>query len=119
MTGGDVPGRRNQKEKRDAPGHGIGALGTSGATGKVPGPAEQVPRAPMGPRGVQRSPTSTDEGHKEVETIAPVPSRPPLYPPDSKYYQVPITFEVELLDRFAPKQPAQTAGRTAAGEGGA
>ena len=33
--------------------------------------------------------------------------------------EVPITFEVELLDRFAPKKPAQTAERPSGKDGGA
>jgi hypothetical protein len=42
--------------------------------------------------------------------MAPVPERPSLYAPGSKYYVVPITFEVELVDERSPA-PARTAGR--------
>jgi type IV pilus assembly protein PilM len=38
------------------------------------------------------------EQSKDLDALAPVPARPQLYPPGSKYYKLPITFEVELID---------------------
>ncbi|MFQ5845550.1 MAG: hypothetical protein ACE5JG_11250 [Planctomycetota bacterium] len=35
-----------------------------------------------------------------------MPSRPAIYPPGSRFYVVPVTFEVELLDRAAMEQIA-------------
>lgn len=34
---------------------------------------------------------------KDLNEWAPVPGRPALYPPNSRYYRIPITFELELI----------------------
>jgi hypothetical protein len=48
--------------------------------------------------------------------MAPLPDRPSIYPPGSEYYRVPITFEIELLDRAAMRKAEATATRNASGE---
>ena len=48
--------------------------------------------------------------------MGPIPARPSLYPPNSTYYRVPITFEVELLDARRLPASGETA-RAAGGEG--
>jgi len=49
--------------------------------------------------------------------MGPVPDEPSVYPPGSKYYLVPITFEVELLDRAARRKIEATAARNASAGG--
>ncbi|MBT8484203.1 MAG: hypothetical protein KJO43_01400, partial [Phycisphaerae bacterium] len=53
------------------------------------------------------TPTAAD-----IETLAPMPGRPPVYPKDTVVYRVPITFEIEIIDPNAeePKQTASIAG---------
>jgi hypothetical protein len=46
-----------------------------------------------------------------------VPDRPAIYPAGSMYYLVPITFEIELLDRAAQAQIDATASAGSDGEG--
>jgi hypothetical protein len=106
-------GRRDRGNKREAPGKGIGS-GLGAGTGDS-GPARPnapIGRAPPGPGGSRppRSPDAGAEGDlKDIDAAAPVPQRPSVYPAGSQYYVFPITFEIELLDRFAPKAPGQTA----------
>ncbi len=109
-TGGDGMGRREKQGKRDAPGKGGVGSFDSGSSSRPINPVGSKPTGGIGPR-IPRSPDSgeTVEALKDIDEIAPVPSRPSVYPAGSQYYLVPITFEVELLDRFAPKVPGQTA----------
>ncbi len=121
--GGPEIGRRSKGAKRGAPGSGLGGggFGTSGS-GQAPpstgGGGYQGPRsAPTGdlgrPRGTGGTGRSGPGTHADLEAFAPVPQRPSVFKPGDKYYVVPITFEVELLDRFA-EIPGKA---TAAGEG--
>jgi hypothetical protein len=53
----------------------------------------------------------------DLDALAPLPDKPSLFPPNSIYYRVPITFKVEILDP-SQKPPAtgQSADRGRAGE---
>ncbi len=108
-TGDGMMGRREKQGKREAPGKGIGSLDSGSSSRSIP-PVGNKPAEGIGPR-IQRSTSSGEsvEAMKDIDEIAPVPGRPSVYPAGSQYYLVPITFEVELLDRFAPKAPGQTA----------
>ena len=46
----------------------------------------------------------------DLNSLAPLPDRPSLYPADSKYFLVPVTFEIELITRPEAPAPEQTAG---------
>ena len=52
---------------------------------------------------------STTGRAADVDSLAPLPDRPSLYPADSKYFLVPVTFEIELLTRPDAPAPEQTA----------
>jgi hypothetical protein len=109
-TGDGMMGRREKGGKREAPGKGIGSLDSGGSSRSI-NPVGSKPAGGLGPRIPPRSPDSGEnvEALKDIDEIAPVPGRPSVYPAGSQYYLVPITFEVELLDRFAPRAPGQTA----------
>jgi len=120
--GGGKVGRRNKdKGKRDAPGRGSGRFGERG--GGTTGPARGVPRPPirrsLGPgRQPQRPDRSPSGGttNASLDSMGPVPDEPSVYPVGSEYYLVPITFEVELLDRAArQKVEAAAAGNASPG----
>ncbi len=49
--------------------------------------------------------------------MGPVPDEPSIYPVGSEYYLVPITFEIELLDRAAQRKVDATAAGKASSEG--
>ncbi|MCZ6851785.1 MAG: type IV pilus assembly protein PilM [Planctomycetota bacterium] len=112
MTGGgDTPGRRARPSgRRRPPGPPSGGLGIS--RGEQPsasgGPRRQSRPGPRHPPGQ----ASGRGEHNVLDAMGPVPNRPTLYPPNSKYYLVPITFEVELLDA-----PSTLPADTAAGRG--
>jgi type IV pilus assembly protein PilM len=117
--GGPEIGRRKKgKDKRDAPGKGGGAFGTGGGGGQqAPSDPRSGRRPPpgQGSRGgaSSRTPRGGSRGgeHADLEALGPVPDRPSLYPVDSLYYVVPITFEVELVDERAPAPASRTVAR--------
>jgi type IV pilus assembly protein PilM len=118
--GGPDTGRRKRSGgKRDAPGKGGSGFGTGGGSGQAPRGAgdRDMPRIPdrssgFGTRGTRSGRSGARSGeHGDLEVMSPVPDRPSLYPVDSKYYVVPITFEVELVDERAPAAAARTAAR--------
>ena len=55
--------------------------------------------------------------HASLDSMGPVPDEPSVYPVGSEYYLVPITFEIELLDRAAQQSAEATAVRDATQEG--
>ena len=113
--GGGLPGRRQRPgEKQRPPGWNVGGTGPGG--GAAP-PARSNPPGGTGPGtlGRRTGPPSGDGGSTDrqsanLDNLAPLPDRPSLYPADSKYFLVPVTFEIELITR--PDAPAveQTAG---------
>lgn len=112
--GSGAVGLRDPGKKIEAPGGSAGEV--SGVGGGGPGatpPPTQAPRKP--PTGTRPPGTGDTFGSGESREVrdlnedAPVPSRPRLYPPGSKYYRIPITFEVELIDSAAPKQTTESA----------
>ncbi|MCH8342696.1 MAG: type IV pilus assembly protein PilM [Planctomycetes bacterium] len=112
MTGGGgAPGRRAPSSgRRRPPGPPGGGLGIS--RGGQP-PASGGPRRPSPPGSRRPAGKASGRGeHNVLDAMGPVPNRPTLYPPNSKYYLVPITFEVELLD-----VPSALPADTAAGRG--
>jgi type IV pilus assembly protein PilM len=116
--GGAGMGRRKKGgQKRDAPGKGGGGFGAGGGSQAPPGaggiPRPSQERGSIGGRGGSR-PSRSGAGigrHGDLEALAPVPDRPSLFPVDSTYYVVPITFEVELVNERAPASGARTASR--------
>ncbi len=85
-----------------------GSPGTSPSAPKTPPkpPAGSTGGSPSGPPpGAGGAGTETKE-LGDLNVVAPVPAKPGLYPPNSKYYRIPITFEVELIDA----NPAPVAG---------
>ncbi|MHC4773717.1 MAG: type IV pilus assembly protein PilM [Planctomycetota bacterium] len=116
--GPDTGRRKRDKGKRDAPGKGGSGFGIGGGGGQAPPRTgdRDVPRLPdrggFPSRGSRSGRSGARSGeHGDLEALGPVPDRPSLYPPDSKYYVVPITFEVELVDERAPAAAARTVAR--------
>ena len=113
--GGTNIGRRGPKEKRDAPGRnrggsfGSSSEGPKQPTGRRPGPGRGLP----GPR---RSGAGGTE-HRDLDDYGPVPQRPSLYPPNSEYYIVPVTFEIEILDKPLEPEADRTVAEAGSGEG--
>jgi hypothetical protein len=90
---------------------GKGSGGSLGSTPAAPSTPSQ-PTQPMAPIGVG---TAADPNVvKDLNAMAPAPRKPRLYPDGSKYFLVPITFEVELIDPKAIATPAAPAGDAAA-----
>jgi type IV pilus assembly protein PilM len=116
----------------DAGGGGVGFGGSgggrrtgAGGSGRPPGSDIGFGGAPPGPGsggaapgfGGQRAPGGRPspggrpapgggkdrEVSADLEAAAPLPEAPSLYPPRSRFYRVPITFEIELLDPTAAK----------------
>ena len=46
----------------------------------------------------------------DINAEAPLPSAPQVYPPGSVFYRIPITFEIEILDKAAAPAQAADAG---------
>ena len=115
MGGAGMPGRREKPGRRAAPGAGVGGPGSS--SGNLPPAGNNPPGTdPDGgryrERGGQRSGNlGQDPGRSaDLDNLAPLPDRPSLYPADSKYFLVPVTFEIELITRPDATAPEQTAG---------
>jgi type IV pilus assembly protein PilM len=121
--GGGGLGRRDKRGKRSAPGKGgSGGFGAPGGGSSTPGGGQQ--RAPTGGYGTPgrtrstggRAPTG-GTSHASLDSMGPVPDEPSVYPAGSEYYLVPITFEVELLDRAAQRKVDATAAGQASAKG--
>ncbi|MCH2149696.1 MAG: hypothetical protein MK095_09705, partial [Phycisphaerales bacterium] len=67
---------------------------------------------PMGGGGHEGGGSRSGSGRRSnrsesLDTMAPLPVPPALYPPNTTRYDVPLTFEIELLDpKAAPKTAA-------------
>ena len=112
--GQGMPGRRERPKGRQAPpGAGIGSISGTGGQGSPPSPSN-----PPGTGGGYQEPGSQRSGNRGQDTgrpadpnsLAPLPDRPSLYPTDSMYFLVPVTFQIELLTRPEAPAPEQTAG---------
>ena len=97
-----------------APGGGI-SVGGRGGDSSTAGPASpSAPRSPGSSNQPSGSPNwnldpNAANAAKDLNEMAPVPTRPQLLPPNSKFYRVPITFTIELLDSGStPQAPANT-----------
>ena len=120
-SGGGAPGRRDKRGKRSAPGKG----GSSGfdAPGGTTAPGRSPNRPPVpGSFGQGRQPprggrSTGGTTHVSLDSMGPVPDEPSVYPAGSEYYLVPITFEVELLDRAAQRKAEASVARNASPEG--
>jgi len=53
------------------------------------------------------------ERNLSLDADAPMPTRPAAHPPGSKFYRIPITFEIELIDPGRPATPPASAARPA------
>ncbi len=122
-SGGGAPGRRDKRGKRSAPGKG-GSSGFGAPSGgpATPGRGQQRPPVP-GRFGSSRQrpaggrPPAGGTTHVSLDSMGPVPDEPSVYPAGSEYYLVPITFEVELLDRAAQRKAEASVARNASPEG--
>ena len=76
-----------------------------------------MPPGRPGQRSTGDTSRSGSSTHAELDDFGPVPNRPQVYEPGDKYYTFPITFEVELLDRFAPITGKSAAAGTGTGKG--
>ena len=115
-SGGGTPGKRGKPRggSRRPPGP-VGGIGHTGGGGQPPAPGPHRP--PPGPgQGTAGTPPTGRGEHDVLDAMGPVPNRPTLYPPNSEYYLVPITFEVELLDAPAALPADTAAGRAQDGE---
>jgi type IV pilus assembly protein PilM len=114
-TSGGVSKRRPSGEKRAPPGPPAGGGGVGGAEDTAPPPvgAGRQPGVGAG----QGRPAGTGDApavdYRNLDAIAPLPKRPEVCPPGTYVYRVPITFEVELIDR-----PVEPPPRTARLDGG-
>ncbi|MHC4948116.1 MAG: type IV pilus assembly protein PilM [Planctomycetota bacterium] len=104
-AGGGGAGPAPAPAGRGRPGSGRGRFGSGGP-----------PRA-GGPGGPDDGVDRGDDGMADIdlEVWAPVPGAPAFYPPKSKYYRVPVTFEIEIVDPSKPAPPAATAAGDGAG----
>ena len=55
--------------------------------------------------------------HADISGLAPLPDRPSLYPIDSTYYVVPVTFDIEILTLPIAADSDTSADRGWRGEG--
>ncbi len=103
-------GRKGGAPPISAPGRGLGG-GLGGAGGAGGGPPLAPPsgtKPPSGFGGPHPPGSSGSEGENnpnvdlgDVNEAAPIPAKPRIYPVGSKFYRVPITFEIELLNTGA------------------
>ena len=117
MGGGgqDMLGRRKKPgEKQRPPGWNVGG---TGAFGESPPPGTSPPgTGPGGSRSSNRDGQGSGNrgqdtgGSVDLNRLAPLPDRPSLYPADSRYFLVPVTFVIELLTRPDAPAPERTAG---------
>ncbi len=113
--GQGMPGRRERPTGRRAPpGAGVGE--TTGTGNTPPGGGNPLGTDPDGGRYQNRGGQRSGDRGQDIgraadpNTLAPLPDRPSLYPADSKYFLVPVTFEIELITRPDAPAPEQTAG---------
>ncbi len=106
-------GTSRRQRSGDRPKRAPGAGGDPFSTGSPRAPARTPHRPRAGEPHRPGDPASpVGVGNQALDELAPVPDRPRLYPPGSKYYRLPITFEVEILDpgamhrRVAAKEAA-------------
>lgn len=82
---------------RRAPGWHPGGLGDGAAPPPSPTPTPQRPGVPTPPRPGDDGQPDRERARRNLEEMAPSPIRPMLFPPGSRYYHVPVTFEIELI----------------------
>jgi type IV pilus assembly protein PilM len=90
---------------------GGGGGGGGGNTGQPIGPYTP----PQPPRGGGSGGAPTEPEFGDLDTIAPVPTAPSLYPPNTRYFRTVVTFRLELLNPTFD-QPAQSANAASAGQ---
>jgi type IV pilus assembly protein PilM len=93
-----------------APSGGVGGTGKAGG-GRGPGGTSGA-----GGRGAIPPPPESGDGDWvgerptiDMDTWAPIPDPPAIYPPDTQFHRVPVTFEIEILDARSPASPPKTA----------
>lgn len=120
--GGAGGGRRKPPgEQRRAPGSGLGGPGAAGGgggggaqppTGLQPpsGGALQPPGGLLPPGGTGSGSDVTSGQHADFNELAPLPTKPSIYPPYSTFYRVPITFTIEIISpQSTPAAPGGAA----------
>ncbi len=104
--GGGGPGRRNPAGSAPGvPGSGLSRGGGPGQTPQAAPPPTSgfpTPAAPGRSGTTGAPPTAT---LLDLNTAAPMPKQPPRYPANTTYYEVPITFTVEILKQPAAPKP--------------
>ena len=123
-SGGGGLGRRDKRGKRSAPGKGgSGGFGASGSGSSTPGRGQQRAPvrgsygSPIGQRSTGGRAPARGTSHASLDSMGPVPDEPSVYPAGSEYYLVPVTFDIELLDRAAQRKIEATAAASASAEG--
>jgi type IV pilus assembly protein PilM len=110
-SGGRRARRTNSGPPRQAPGPGS----KGGVAGSGSGQPAWTPPSPGSGSGTGRpSMPGSNRGagdggaHADLDELAPLESRPSIYPPGTRYYRVPITFDIEILvnDQHAQTPPA-------------
>jgi type IV pilus assembly protein PilM len=110
-SGGQMQ-RRSQsgRPKRQAPGGNLGG-GMAGGPGMSAPGGTGAPAGGSsfgGSRGSSGS-QSTERAPTPLEELAPLKDRPTLYPAGTTFYEVPITFTIEVFEPGAAAKPEQTA----------
>lgn len=106
-----------------APGVGGGATGAGGRPGGDEPPPAPItfetpgefggdghapsPTTPSPPRPIHQPPSEFGSGtspgtagsHADIDVLAPIPGMPMLFSPGSHYYRIPVTFEIEILEK--------------------
>jgi len=115
LGGGSMPGRRQPTGgPRKPPGSGGPGMSGGGAQPPSSGGGITPPRAPGTPFGGGSPPGRSGSGagqHADLNALAPMPDKPTIYPPNSVFYRVPITFTIEII---TPQKPSTETGETAA-----
>ena len=129
--GGAGTGRKaptDQPIERGSPGS---ITGNTGGGSNVPSSGDPSATGSTGNSGAGNSSggwrsgrTDGSSGESRTESLgldelAPLPMRPSLYPPSSRFYRVPITFTIELKDLNAKPAPEASEARAESQNGAA
>jgi len=111
MSGGgsDLGRRKRGGGKIKTPGSQIGSMGDNSSGGKAPPPPGPGNISTGGFGGGSRNDSKSGNAHGDLDSIAPLPGRPRVYPTDSMVYRVPITFEIEFLSSPIASEADDTA----------
>jgi type IV pilus assembly protein PilM len=110
VSGGAGMGKRDRPTGTRRP-PGPGGSGAVGGSSQSPG-GGFLPRGerPGGSKPSSRGTGATGgTGHKSLDALGPLPTRPSIYPAGAKVSRVPVTFQIELIDEAFGPVAAQAA----------